>query len=277
MKTNKFTTIKKLLFVGCLAVAFAFFPTQETTKKKPQNTQAEALINATAWVQNSGEFAALNLQAYQFAKLRLTQIITQEPSEKPRAIVLDIDETVLDNSNYQAFCIKNAKDFSLEDWEKWTELARAEPIPGALDFLNFTKNNGVEIFYLSNRHENERVQTLENLKNQNFPFADNEHLVLRTDEPSKENRRQKIAEKFNIVLFFGDNLGDFSDIYYHNQDGKTAREKVLEQPELFGTKFIVLPNPMYGSWESAIYKNNNDKNLTKSQKKIQSLRSFEPK
>jgi len=269
--------MKKILFIGCLIIAFSFFPIQQTTNKQPKNQDVNVLVNATAWVQNSGEFAALNLQAYQFAKLRLTQIITQEPSEKPRAIVLDIDETVLDNSNYQAFCIKNAKEFKVEDWEKWTELAKAEPTPGALDFLNFTKNNGVEIFYLSNRHENERIATLENLKNQKFPFADNQHLILRTDEPSKENRRQKIAEEFNIVLFFGDNLGDFSDIYYHNQDGKKAKEKVLEQPELFGTKFVILPNPMYGSWESEIYKNNNDKNLTKNQKKIKSLRSFEPK
>jgi len=268
--------MKKILFISCLVIAFAFFPTQEINKKKPQNTEANALINATAWVQNSGEFAALNLQAYQFAKLRLVQIITQEPSEKPRAIVLDIDETVLDNSNYQAFCIENTKEFNLEDWGKWTELAQAKPIPGALDFLNFTKDNSVAIFYLSNRHENERIQTLENLKKYNFPFADNEHLILRTDEPSKENRRQKIAEKYNIVLFFGDNLGDFSDIYYH-PDGKTAYEKVLEQPELFGTKFIILPNPMYGSWESEIYKNNSDGKLTKNQKKIKSLRSFELK
>jgi len=269
--------MKKIIFIACLLIAFAFFPVQQATKKKSPNQEANSLINATTWVQNSGEFAALNLQIYQFAKLRLTQIITQEPSEKPRAIVLDIDETVLDNSNYQAFCIKNGKEFNLEDWEKWTELAQAEPIPGALDFLNFTKNNGVEIFYLTNRRENERAVTLENLKKHNFPYSDNEHLILRTEEASKENRRQKIAEKYNIVLFFGDNLGDFSDIYYHNQDGKTAKEKVLEQPELFGTKFILLPNPMYGSWESEIYKNNNDKNLTKNQKKIKSLRSFQPK
>jgi len=268
--------MKKIIFIVCLFVAFAFFPIQEINKKKLQNTEVNSLINATAWVQNSGEFVALNLQAYQFAKLRLAQIITQEPSEKPRAIVLDIDETVLDNSNYEAFLIQNAKEFNLEDWEKWTGNAQAQQIPGALDFLNFTKNNGVTIFYLSNRHENEREATLENLKNQKFPFADNEHLILRTDDASKENRRQKIAERFNIVLFFGDNLGDFSDVYY-NPDGKTAREKVLEQPELFGTKFIILPNPMYGSWESEIYKNNNDEKLTKNQKKIKSLRSFEPK
>jgi len=266
--------MKKILLASGLVLAFAIFPAQKISKKKIQNSEAASLINATAWVQNSGEFAALNLQAYQFAKLRLAQIITQEPSEKPRAIVLDIDETVLDNSRYETFVIETGKEFNQVDWQKWTGLAKAEPIPGALDFLNFTKNNGIEIFYLTNRSETEREATLKNLKDQNFPFADNEHLILKTSESSKENRRQKIAEKFNIVLFFGDNLSDFSDIYYRIDDGKTAREKVLENPELFGTKFIILPNPMYGDWESAIYKKNTNKKLSKNQMKVESLRNI---
>jgi len=268
--------MKKILFVASLALTFVIVPAQKTAKKKSQNNEAVSLVNATAWVQNSGEFVALNLQAYQFAKLRLAQIIAQEPSEKPRAIVLDIDETVLDNSRYEAYVIDTGREFNQDDWQKWTGLAQAEPIPGALDFLNFTESNGVEIFYLTNRSENEREATLKNLKDYSFPYADNEHLILKSSESSKENRRQKIAEKFNIVLFFGDNLSDFSDIYYRVNDGKTAREKVLENPEVFGTKFIVLPNPMYGDWETAIYKKNTDKKISKNQQKINSLRSFQP-
>jgi len=267
--------MRKILFVSSLVLAFAILPAQKTTKRKLKNNEATSLIDATAWVQNSGEFAALNLQAYQFAKLRLAQIIAQEPSEKPRAIVLDIDETVLDNSRYEAFMIEKGKEFNQKDWQKWTDLALAEPIPGALDFLNFTKNNGVEIFYLTNRSEKEREATLKNLKDQNFPYADNEHLILKTSESSKELRRQKIAENFNIVLFFGDNLSDFSDIYYRVDNGKTAREKVLENPELFGNKFIILPNPMYGDWESAIYKKNTNKKSSKNQMKVNSLRSIQ--
>lgn len=67
------------------------------------------LVNATAWMQNAGEYKALTIQAYQLAQIRLAQILTQEVSEKPRAIVLDIDETVLDNSPYQAYQIENKK------------------------------------------------------------------------------------------------------------------------------------------------------------------------
>ncbi|MDP1412045.1 HAD family acid phosphatase, partial [Klebsiella pneumoniae] len=92
-------------------------------------------------------------------------------------------------------------------------------------------------------------------------YADNDHLILKTDKSSKESRRQKLAEKYNIVLFFGDNLSDFSDMYYYNNEGKTSSEKVLEHPELFGSKFIILPNAMYGDWESSMYKKNTDKKL----------------
>ena len=187
---------------------------------------------------------------------------------------MDIDETVLDNSPYQAYQIENKKNFNQEDWNKWTRLAQAEPIAGALNFLNFTKNNGVEIFYVSNRSEAERVPTLENLQKKSFPYADNNHLILKTDKSSKESRRQKLSEKYNIVLFFGDNLSDFSDIYYYNNEGKTSSEKVLEHPELFGSKFIILPNAMYGDWESSMYKKNTDKKLSNEQVKMKSLRSF---
>lgn len=75
-------------------------------------------------------------------------------------------------------------------------------------------------------------------------------------------------------MFFGDNLSDFSDMYYYNNEGKTSSEKVLEHPELFGSKFIILPNAMYGDWESSMYKKNTDKKLSNEQVKMKSLRSF---
>ncbi len=66
---------------------------------------------------------------------------------------------------------------------------------------------------------------LKTFRRKNFPYADNDHLILKTDKSSKESRRQKLSEKYNIVLFFGDNLSDFSDMYYYNNEGKTSSEK----------------------------------------------------
>ncbi len=266
--------MKKVLFASGIILSFVSCTVQKTAKVEDNSKD---LVNATVWMQNAGEYKALTLQAYQLAQTRLQQIISQEPSDKPRAIVLDIDETVLDNSPYQAYQIENKKNYNQEDWIKWTSRAEAEPLAGAVSFLNFTKNNGVEIFYVSNRLEAERKQTLENLQTKGFPYADNEHLILKTDTSSKETRRQLLLQKYNIVLFFGDNLSDFSDMYYYNTEGKTASEKVLEHPELFGTKFIVLPNAMYGDWETSMYKKNKDKSISNEQVKLNSLRSFEKK
>lgn len=266
--------MRKVLFASSIVLSFVSCSVQ---KSAASEDNSKDLVNATVWMQNAGEYKALTLQAYQLAQVRLQQIIDKEQSDKPRAIVLDIDETVLDNSPYQAYQIENRKSYNQEEWAKWTSRAEAEPLAGALDFLNFTKNKGVEIFYVSNRLESERPQTLQNLKSKGFPFADNEHLVLKTDVSSKETRRQAILQKYNIVLFFGDNLSDFSDMYYYNTEGKTASQKVLEHPEVFGTKFIVLPNAMYGDWETSMYKKNKDKSISNEQVKLNSLRSFEKK
>ncbi len=252
--------------------ALAFITAAPVSAQKFEN-DGKDLINATAWTQTSGEWAALNLQAYQLGKMRLAQIITQEPLTKPRAVVLDIDETVLDNSPYEAHEILSGRSFDQNEWEKWTALAIAEPIPGALDFLNFAKNNGVEIFYVSNRNESERSATLRNLQDKHFPFADNEHLILKTTTSSKKERRRQLSEKYDIVLFFGDNLSDFSDMFYYENGSKPAVQVVKENAYLFGSKFIILPNPMYGDWESALMKQNPGK-TNRREVKIRSLNSY---
>lgn len=262
--------MKKVLIVG--GIALSLFSCSVT-----QGENTRDLVNATAWTQNAGEFQALTLQAYHLAKIRLDDILESDQTDQPKAIVLDIDETVLDNSPYEAYQIVQNKAFSQEDWGKWTSLAAAKPLAGAIDFLNYTHSKGVEIFYVSNRMEAEREPTLKNLQNTGFPAADHDHLILKTDVSSKESRRQNLAKKYNIVLFFGDNLSDFSDIYYYNAEGKSATEMVMENSKLFGTKYIVLPNAMYGDWESSMYKKNKNKKLSNKEVKIRSLKPFVPK
>lgn len=262
--------MKKVLLMGGLALSLFSCSVQ-------QNENTRELVNATVWTQNAGEFQALTLQAYYLAKIRLDDILLTDQSAKPKAIVLDIDETVLDNSPYEAFQITEKKAFSQTDWNAWTNLASAKPLAGALDFLNYTHQKGVEIFYVSNRMEAEREATLKNLQNAGFPAATNRNLILKTDVSSKESRRQAIAKDYNIILFFGDNLSDFSDIYYYNTEGKTATQQVMKDAKLFGSKYIVLPNSMYGDWESSMYKKNKNKNLSNQQVKMNSLKPFTPK
>lgn len=257
--------MKKLLWVGGMAATLFSCSVQNTSRD---------LVNATVWMQNAGEYKALTLQAYQLAELRLKDILQNDHTALPKAIVLDIDETVLDNSPYQAWQIKNNKEYNQKDWNAWTSLAKAEPLAGAVNFLKFAQENGVEIFYVSNRMEEEREATLKNLQDKNFPFANNEHLILKTTTSSKTERRAQLQKNYNIVLFFGDNLSDFSDVYYHNNEGKSSREKVMEDAQLFGKKYIVLPNPMYGDWETSMYKKNKNKKISNEQVKLNSLKLF---
>src|ERR1035437_6941201 len=111
----------------------------------------------------------------------------------PRCVVLDIDETVLDNSPYEAKCIQEKLIYP-NKWEDWIAKASAKPVPGALEFIKYAKANGVEVYFVTNRKENERQLTIDNLKSAGFAAVDEDHLLMRTETSSKELRRAKIKE-----------------------------------------------------------------------------------
>jgi 5'-nucleotidase (lipoprotein e(P4) family) len=226
------------------------------------NITTQGKLFTALYQQRSGEYRALCFQAYNLAQLRLDQALAAAQN-KPLAIVTDIDETVLDNSAYDVKQSLAGKDYEQKSWEEWTALAKADTVPGALSFFTYAASRGVRIFYLTNRAENERNGTLENLKIKGFPDALSEQLILKSDISSKESRRQSIAEKYEITLFIGDNLGDFSKLF----DKKPEQERNDNVESLaaeFGKKFIVLPNPVYGDWENTLYQFRYD--LTKVQK-----------
>jgi 5'-nucleotidase (lipoprotein e(P4) family) len=129
-------------------------------------------------------------------------------------------------------------------------MAVAEPVPGALEFLKFADSLGFNVFYISNRKEKFVGNgTRENIRNMGFPQTTDDHFLLRTDERNKERRRKSVSENYEIVLLAGDNLGDF----YEDTDVFTEREAVMKSNrDNFGTKFIVLPNAIYGDWLTAI-------------------------
>jgi 5'-nucleotidase (lipoprotein e(P4) family) len=132
---------------------------------------------------------------------------------------------------------------------QWSTLT---PFPAVLRFLKYASSKGLEIFYITNRSEKEREVTLKNLQKFNFPNSDSAHLFPRQDNSSKKRGRQSIAASHNIVILMGDNLGDFSYLF----DRKTTEERMQNVNSVateFGSRFIVLPNPVYGDWESTLY------------------------
>lgn len=223
-----------------------------TVANHPTN---EHTVQAVLWVQRSGEYRALCHQAFNLARRVLDEELKASPAPKKRAVVVDVDETVLDNSPYQARLIKTRQSYTTASWRQWVDLARAEAMAGAVEFLKHASSRGVEVFYISNRRAEEHAGTLANLRAKGFPHADDAHLLLRTAEGSKTRRRAAVSATHEIVLFMGDNLNDFSDVF----EGKDPAGRIAEVEKLakeFGHRFIVLPNPLYGDFEDSIYRYN---------------------
>lgn len=216
----------------------------------------EHLVLGTLYHQQSAEYKALCYQAYNIGRLMLDKDLSDNTIDKHRVVVLDIDETVLNNTPYEAACILQDINYPTR-WEEWCNKAIAEPIPGCLEFLNYARANGVSVFYVTNRKDFLKKATILNLQKLKFPQADEEHVIARTTEDSKEGRRKMLEEKYHISLLFGDNLSDFSYVF----DVKSNETRIKEADRLykeFGSRFIVLPNSTYGDWEVNLYRNQKD-------------------
>lgn len=219
-------------------------------------------IFATAYMQRAAEYRALCFQAYNIAHLRIDEIVSKN-YPKPKALITDIDETVLDNSPYEAHQTLQGRDYESASWAEWTAMANADTVPGALSFLKYASSKGIEVFYVTNRAEKERDATLKNLQKFNFPNADNTHLMLRENNSSKEERRKSIAASYSVAMLLGDNLADFDFLFDVKNSGERMNN-VNAIAEEFGDRFIILPNFTYGDWESSLY--NFTPSLTQSQK-----------
>jgi len=212
--------------------------------------------------QQAAEYKALCFQAYTIARLRLDQQLSAR-SNKPLAIITDIDETVLDNSPYFSKLAREGKVYSDSSWISWTAQVKCDTVPGAYKFLKYASSKGVTIFYITNRFQRELLPTVENLHKWKLPNADTTHvLLLNSNDNSKESRRLSIEKGHEILLLIGDNLGDFNKYFDHlnNQDRSLHAQS---KADLFGLKFIVLPNSMYGSWEDVFYKGQNVNSIQK--------------
>jgi len=214
----------------------------------------EYMVMATLYQQKAAEYKALSYQTFNLAELMLDKDLADKHIDKHRVVIVDIDETVLDNSPYQGKSILENSAYP-KFWNEWCSLAKALPVPGAVTFLNYAKANGVGIYYVTNRDKSLRVPTLRNLASAGFPFADDAHLIMKTTESSKESRRQAIAARNHIALLLGDNLADFS--YLFDKQTPARRAALVDSLRYaFGPKFIMLPNAMYGDWEAAFYEYN---------------------
>lgn len=248
--------IKKIFY--CLAVSsmtlgFACKSSHNTTVS--HSSEVQLLPNAPAWgalwMQRAAEYRALCFQAYNYAKLSLDEAISTHHG-RPLAVVTDIDETVLDNSPYTVHQVRKQSQYTPDSWKEWTAKAAADTVPGAPSFFQYAASKGVTVFYITNRVGDEADATLVNLQKWNFPYADKSHLFLTDKTSDKEARRQIVAANYDIVLYCGDNLGDFSSAF-NNKNSASRLQWTDANQSLFGVKYIAIPNVMYGNWEDGYY------------------------
>lgn len=231
-------------------------------------------LNAVAWVQTSVEYRAVSEQTYRAAADRLDAALKERhwdalvPGERGNAatglkpaVVLDVDETVLDNSPYQARLVHDGKEYDGVSWDQWVAEKKAKPVPGVVDFAKAATARGVTLLYISNRAVHLKEATLANLREAGLPVADDSvFLGLGTvvegceQNGSEKNCRRRLAgQKYRVLMQFGDQLGDFVQVEVNTPDG---RNKLYDEYEdWFGERWWMLPNPTYGSWEPALFNN----------------------
>ncbi|MFN2441515.1 MAG: 5'-nucleotidase, lipoprotein e(P4) family [Thermoanaerobaculia bacterium] len=235
--------------------------------ERAEDRSRNPLLYSVVWLQTSGEYRALALQAFAAAGSAIDRALAdpswtaavEQPSAGPMlppAVIVDIDETMLDNSPFEARLIKDGGAFTPETWAGWVEERNAGPIPGALEYARQAAASGVTIFYVSNRDAEGEMATRDNLVRVGFPVATEVDTVLLRGEredwknSDKGTRRAWVAERHRIVAMIGDDLGDFLP---NARVGRDERDAMVERyREWWGTRWFVIPNPMYGSWEGAL-------------------------
>ena len=260
-----------LLAASCLAGCASLAPA--TADAAGPHAVPDDNLNAVLWMQRSVEYRAASEGIYRAAAERLDEALADPrwnalvPGELggtaaslPPAVVMDVDETVLDNSPYQARLVRDGLEYDDATWAGWVEERKARPVPGVVEFARAASAKGVTILYVSNREQRLAEATLANLRSAGLPVADDDvFLGLGTVVAGCEQagsgktcRRQLAGRKYRVLMQFGDQLGDFAETA-----GTSAARDALyaEYRTWFGERWWLLPNPTYGSWEPALWEN----------------------
>ncbi len=252
------------LLLGSSALQFAA-PGQTSARRASIPYTMRERLGANLYMQTAAEYRACCLQTYHLAQLRLAALMAAKPARP--AVVMDLDETVLDNSAYESYLYESGRENSQERWLAYERdyPDRVALVPGAKPFIEKAEALGATLVYISNRAEKYRAATIQALRHVGINVdCIEDRLYLRTDTPNKAPRREAVAAKYNVLLYFGDNLRDFSEQFaamkLTGNEGASGYRKAiqsrLERVDTaafhFGESWFILPNPVYGEWESLI-------------------------
>jgi acid phosphatase len=254
----------------------------------PQGRDTHELLTSALWMQKSAEFRLATVQSYRLAGEMLERGLadptwTAAPEQagtdfaaKPPAVILDLDETVIDNSRFEAQLALDRAEFTPAQWSRWVEARRADLLPGAAEFLTAAARHDVKVFFVTNRSTREKPATADNLAKLGIVVdPDGGNLMMSGERPGwgsdKGSRRAEIARRYRIVLLIGDQLGDFMSSADAPVDERIRRAEPFRG--WWGSRWIILPNPLYGSWERALAGSGGD--ADKLRNKFKALQGFE--
>ena len=250
------------IFLYCLI----FFNDASFAIEVENSYQKQSLL-AVLFKRTSAEYKANTFQIYSSAKSNIdkalsdkswTALLNQKEDYQnlPPAIILDIDETVLDNSEHQVRSIKNGTSYPI-GWKEWVSEESAGALPGVKEYLSYADAKGIKIFYVTNRTHDLEEYTRNNIKSLELPLDNDVDVLLMKNEKGwtsdKTSRRDLISKDYRVIQIFGDQLDDFMPL----QDTATTinnRKMLIDNhANMWGEKWYMLINPMYGEWEEALY------------------------
>ena len=201
----------------------------------------EKLPNDIRWIRQSTEHRTLCEQLFRQATVAILRKVKTEKNSDNVAVVVDLDETVLDNSLYQVERWKAGLSFTQDSWSEWVNREETGLVPGAKEFLKALRKKGVRVVFLSNRMNHNLEPTRENLRLLGVLDPDDLFLLRLDKNDLKEVRRKEVTDgtgrmkkigPLNVIGYVGDQMGDFPS----------------GQKKEFGKTNFLLPNPMYGKW-----------------------------
>lgn len=226
--------MKLQFLVFCLLNIILFSCAHKENPQKP-------FFYGTLYFQKASEVKGLYYQAYNMASDQLKRKMKSFKGNKA-CVILDADETILDNSPYQGWLYKNSDVYSNETWDRWVRSEKGILLPGVKEFFSEMKRLGVTPYVLTNRKSYLMDSTLNNLTKLGIPL-ERDQIMGRGKVHSKKARRKIIRKKCQVQLLIGDNLSDFSSDFDDDRQRGVHRNR-----EHFGRDYFILPNPMYGDW-----------------------------
>jgi acid phosphatase len=225
------------LLAGCAA-----------TTALPPAAPAVELPNDVHWARTAAEHRGLFLQTYRVAAERARGLAAGRAAGT-WAVILDADETVLDNSEYQRRLAERGERFAVSTWNQWVREAAADSLPGAAGFILTIRRLGGRVAIVTNRDEEVCAETRSNLEQ--LAMTVDVVLCQAPGESGKNGRFRAVREgttgttlpPLDVLMYVGDNIQDFPD---QTQQLRNAAPSALDN---FGRTWFLLPNPMYGSWE----------------------------